>query len=251
MNWYSNRKYGNKPPCLHLSQQLVRRLPLRQVFRHHSFLWISRTRSKHQDNNVGWDYTTNDDRSSQLLIPRRPPPFSAELGTTGAPHSNPLPFCLMLESFIGFGELEDHLQQFDTAAFLSGGCFITHDNRPHYFVLRFRQNALHFLITLSAAWQTDFTLLVDAFRHNYPTNVDVLKARLRAARQQPNQDIASTLCDVWLFAFRAYRAFRHLLDQYILMNFIEVLSDSTLRWELRIERENQQQLMTRLPRLWS
>ena len=83
------------------------------------------------------------------------------------------------------------------------------------------------------AQQTDFTLLVDAFGQNYTTNVDILKARLKAARQQPNKDISSFLCDVQTLARRAYRAFPHLIEQIVLTSFIEELSDSTLRWELR------------------
>ena len=159
--------------------------------------------------------------------------FSTPIGTTGAPHSTLLPSCLMPESFTGSGDFEDYLQQFNTAAFLSGWYSTADDNRPHYFALRLRQNALHFSTTLSVAQQTDFTLLVDAFRQNYTTNVDILKARLKAARQQPNQDIASFLCDVRTLAHRAYRAFRHLIEQIVLTSFIERLSDSTLRWELR------------------
>ena len=139
----------------------------------------------------------------------------------------------MPESFTGSGDFEDYLQQFNTAAFMSGWYSTTHDNRPHYFALRLRQNALHFFTTLSVAQQTDFTLLVDAFRQNYTTNVDILKARLKAARQQPNQDIASFLCDVRTLARRAYRAFPHLVEQIVLTSFIEGLSDSTLRWELK------------------
>ena len=160
-------------------------------------------------------------------------PFSTPIGTTGAPHSTPLPSCLMPESFTGSGDFEDYLQQFNTAAFLSGWYSATHDNRPQYFALRLRQNALHFFTTLSVAQQTDFTLLVDAFRQNYTTNVDIIKARLKAARQQPNQDIASFLCDVRTLARRAYRAFPHLVEQIVLTSFIEGLSDSSLRWELR------------------
>ena len=139
----------------------------------------------------------------------------------------------MPESFTGSGDFEDYLQQFNTAAFLSGWYSTTHDNRPQYFALRLRQNALHFFTTLSVAQQTDFTLLVDAVRQIYTTNVDILKARLKAARQQPNQDIASFLCDVRTLASRAYRAFPHLIEQIVLTTFIEGLSDSTLRWELR------------------
>ena len=95
----------------------------------------------------------------------------------------------MPEGFIGAGVFEDHLQQFNTAAFLSDWYSTTHDNRPHNFALRLRQNTLHFFTTLSVAQQTDFTLFVDAFRQNYTTNDDILKARFKAARQQPNQDI--------------------------------------------------------------
>ena len=171
--------------------------------------------------------------TSSSGFPPAPTPFSTPIGTIGAPHSTPLPSCLMPESFTGSGDFEDYLQQFNTAAFLSGWYSTTHDNRPQYFALRLRQNALHFFTTLSVAQQTDFTLLVDAFRQNYTTNVDILKARLKAARQQPNQDIASFLCDVRTLARRAYRAFPHLIEQIVLTSFIEGLSDSTLRWELR------------------
>ena len=159
-------------------------------------------------------------------------PFSTPLRVTGAPHSTPLLSSLMPENFTGSGDFEDYLQQFNTAGFLSGCYSTTHDNRPLYFALRLRQNALHFFTTLSVAQRTDFTLLVGAFRQNYTTNADILKARLKAARQQPNQYIASFLCDVRTPAREAYRAFPHLREQMDLTSFIQGLSDSTLRWEL-------------------
>ena len=162
-------------------------------------------------------------------------PFATPFGPGGAPFVTPLPSCLMPESFTGSGDFEDYLQQFNTAALLSGWFSPTHDNRPHYFALRLRGNALHFYTTLSAAQQTDFNLLVDAFRQNYTTNVDILKARLKAARQQPNQDISAFLCDIRTLARRAYRAFPHLVEQIVLTSFIEGLSDATLRWELRVQ----------------
>ena len=155
------------------------------------------------------------------------------MGTTETPHATPLPPCLMPESFTGSGEFEDYLQQFNTAANLWGRYSTTHDNRPHYFALRLTQNALHIFTTLSVAQQKDITLLVDAFRQKNTTNVDILKARLKASRQQSNQDIASFLCDVRALARRAYRAFPHLVEQIILTSFIEGFSDSTRRWELR------------------
>ena len=60
--------------------------------------------------------------------------------------------------------------------------------------------------------------------------MDILKARLKAARQQPNQDISVFLCDIRTLA---PRAFPHLVEQNVLTSFIEGLSDATLRWELR------------------
>ena len=102
----------------------------------------------------------------------------------------------MPESFTGSGGFEDNLQQFNTATLLSGWYSAAHDNRPHYFGLRLRVHALHFYTTLSVAQQADFSLLVDAFRQSYTTNVDVLKARFKAARQQPSQDTSAFLCDI-------------------------------------------------------
>ena len=52
--------------------------------------------------------------------------------------------CLMPDSFTGSGDFEDYLQQFNTAAMLSGWHSYRHDNRPQYFALRLRDNALHF-----------------------------------------------------------------------------------------------------------
>ena len=97
----------------------------------------------------------------------------------------------MIENFIGSGDFEEHLQQFNTAALLYGWFSSSHDNKPHHFAFQLRENAPHFYTTLSAAQQTDFNLLVDAFRKNYTMNADILKARLKAAQQQPNQDISA------------------------------------------------------------
>ena len=159
---------------------------------------------------------------------------TAQMGAGGF-YLNPpstLPSCLMPDSFTGSGDFEDYLQQFNTAAMLSGWHSSRHDNRPQYFALRLRDNALRFYTTLSPE-QNDFDLLVDAFRQNYTTNVDILKARLKAAKQQPGQDIATFLCDFRTLARRAYRAHPHLIDQIVLTSFIEGLQSSTLRWELR------------------
>ena len=109
----------------------------------------------------------------------------------------------------------------------------SHDYGPHYFAQRLKGNALHFYSTLSEDHQNDFDLLVEAFRQNYTTNVEILKTRLKAARQQPGQDIATFLCDIRTLARRTYRDHPPLLEQIVVTSFIEGLNNSTLRWELR------------------
>ena len=96
-------------------------------------------------------------RTSSSGFPPATIPLSTPIGTTGALS------CLISQSFAGSGDFEDYLQQFNTAALLSGWYSKTHDSRLHYFALRLRQNALHFFTTLSVKQQTDFTLLVYAF----------------------------------------------------------------------------------------
>ena len=116
----------------------------------------------------------------------------------------------MPELFNGSGDFEDYLGQLNTAAYLSGWyCPCSHDYRPQYFALRLKGNALHFFSTLSEDHQNDFKLLVDAFRQNYRINVEILKARLKAARQQPGQDIATFLCEIRTLARHAYRDHPH------------------------------------------
>ena len=137
------------------------------------------------------------------------PSFVPPVATPVTGLSQSLPACLMPEPFKGSGDFEDYLGQFNTAAYLSGWyrpC--SHDYRPHYFALRLKGNALHFYSTLSEDHQNDFDILVEAFR------VEILKARLKAARQQPGQDIATFLCDI--------RDHPHLLEQIVVTSFIEV-----------------------------
>ena len=87
---------------------------------------------------------------------------------------------------------------------------------------------------------------MEAFRQNYTTNVEFLKARLKAARQQPGQDIATFLCNVRTLARRAYRDHPQLLEQIVVTSFIEGLNNSTLRWELRkLKPENADHALTK------
>ena len=107
-------------------------------------------------------------------------------------------------------------------------------------------NALHFFSTLSEDHQNDFKRLVDAFCQNYTTNVYFLKARVKAARQQPGLNIATFLCDVRTLARRVYRDYPHLLEQIVVTTFIEGLNNSTLRWESRkLKPENADHALTK------
>ena len=175
------------------------------------------------------------------------PSFVPPVATPVTGLSQSLPACLMPEPFNGSGDFEDYLGQFNTAAYLSGWyrpC--SHDYRPQYFALRLKGNALHFYSTLSEDHQDDFNPLVEAFRQNYTTNVEILKARLKAARQQPGQDIATFLCDIRTLARRAYRDHPRLLEQIVVTSFIEGLNNSTLRWELRkLKPENADHALTK------
>ena len=102
----------------------------------------------------------------------------------------------MPEAFTGEGEFEDYLQQFTTAARFSGWQTATSDNRPYYFALRLKGNALHFYPTLTVVHQQKFDQSLAVFRTTYTTNVKVLKSKLKAAQQQPNLKVAAFLCDV-------------------------------------------------------
>ena len=138
----------------------------------------------------------------------------------------------MPEDFTGEGDFEDYLQQFTTAAQFSGWQTATTDNRPNYFALGLKGNALHFYTTLTVAQQQNFDQLVAASRTTYTTNVEVLEAKLKAARQQPSQTIAAFLCDVRALASRVYRGQPLIEEQIVLTSFIEGLHDAHLRLEL-------------------
>ena len=82
-----------------------------------------------------------------------------------------------------------------------------------------------------------------AFRQNYTTNVEILIALLKAAKQQPGQDIATFLYDIRTLARRGHP---HLLEQIVVTSFIEGLNNSTLRWELRkLKPENADHALTK------
>ena len=101
------------------------------------------------------------------------PSLAPPVATSSKDFSQSLPACLMSEPFNGSGDFEDYLDQFNTAAKLSGWYHpCSHDCRPQYFALRLEGNALHFFSTLSEDHHKDSNLLVDAFRQYYTTNVE-------------------------------------------------------------------------------
>ena len=80
---------------------------------------------------------------SVSLSPLSPAAPSTSTAAAGAVFAA-LPSCLMPEFFTSEGDCETYLQQFTTAARLSGWQNATTDNQPHYFALRLKGNALHF-----------------------------------------------------------------------------------------------------------
>ena len=141
---------------------------------------------------------------SVSLTPLSPAAPSSSTDAAGAVFGA-LPSCLLPEVFIGEGDFEDYLQQFTTAAKLSGWQTATTDSRRYYFALRLERNALHFYATLTVAQQKTSDHLVAASRTTYTTNFEVLTAKLKAAWQQPNQTVATSLYVVRTLARRVYR----------------------------------------------
>ena len=103
------------------------------------------------------------------------------------------------------GGFEENLQHFTAAARLLEWQTDNTDNELYSFALRLKRNALHFYKTLTVAQQQDFNPLAAAFPTLYPTNIEVLKAKLKATKQRPNQTISVFLCDVRTLAKREYR----------------------------------------------
>ena len=68
-----------------------------------------------------------------------------------------------------------------------------------------------------------------ALRTTYTANVEVLQAKLKAARQQPNQIFTAFLCGVRTLAGRVYRVQPLIEEQMVLTSFIEDLLDAQPR----------------------
>ena len=86
-----------------------------------------------------------------------------------------------------------------------------------------------FLLNFSSDQRNDFNFLVDAIRQNNTTNVDILRARVRAAEQQLGIDIATFLCNIPIRARCVNHAHPHLINRNIFIRFIEGLKSSSLQ----------------------
>ena len=93
----------------------------------------------------------------------------------GAAFFAALPSCLMPEALDGERDFEDYLQQFRSAARLSGWQTATTDNRPYYFALRLRGNAPNSYTTLTVAQQQNSDQLVTTFRTTHTKLLKFLK----------------------------------------------------------------------------
>ena len=62
---------------------------------------------------------------------------------------------------------------------------------------------------------------MEAFRQKDTINVAVLKTRLKAAKQQFEQEVANILYDLRILARRTNRSSPHLIDQIVLTSFVE------------------------------
>ena len=166
---------------------------------------------------------------SVSLTPLSPAAQSTSTATAVAVFAA-LPWCFMPQAFTGDGDFEDYLQQFTTAARLSGWQTATTDNRSYYFALRLKGNVLHFYTTLTVAQQQNIDQLAAVFGTTHTKNFEVLKAKLKAARQQPNQKI---LPKPRFFVMCEHRGQLLIEEQMVLTSFFESLHDAQLRWELR------------------
>ena len=128
---------------------------------------------------------------------------------------------------------KDYLQQFTTAARLSGWQTATTDNRQYFLALGLKGEVLIFYTTLTVTGKQYFDQLVSVFRATLTTNVEVLKAKLKTARQEVNQIIAEFPCDVRTLARRVYRGQPLIEEQIVLTSSIEGPHDAQIRGELR------------------
>ena len=157
-------------------------------------------------------------------------------GATGMPNYS----CLLPAPFDGTTDFEDFVTQFNSVASLSD--WENHpsgDLRPQFFSARLSGDALSFYrsltraqqTNLNRAQQTNLNRLFHAFRNQYATNRDVLKAKAKALRQQPGQTIPAFYRELQDLARNSY-PIEAIRNEILLTTFIAGLSNPTVRWEV-------------------
>ena len=93
-------------------------------------------------------------------------------------------------------------------------------------------DALTFYRSLTDAQKLDNNELTRLFRLQYKTNEDVLKAQVKTIPQQPGQDVSTFYQTLRDLAGKAYPV-EAVRNEIILTTFVEGLSNSLVRWEVR------------------
>ena len=189
--------YGRPVPC---SLQLLDSVLLNQRYQSH----LSRTST--------WSYLTETN--------------------TSAVH-NALTFYLLGNFWLLYLELYVHnnpdiltAQPFASTSIPSG------DLRQQSFSARISGDALIFYRSLTRAQQTNIHRPFHAFRTQYAPNQDVLKAKVKALRQQPGQTIPAFFRELRDLARNAYPV-EAVRNEILLTTFVAGLSNPTVGWEVR------------------
>ena len=141
--------------------------------------------------------------------------------------------CLLPAPFDGTTDFEDFVTQFKSVASLSD--WENHplgDLRPQFFSARLSGDALSFYRSLACAQQTNIHRFFHAFRAQYTPNQDVLKAKVKALRQQPGQTIPAFFRELRDLVRNA-NPVEAVRNEILLTTFIAGLSNPTVRWEVR------------------
>ena len=141
--------------------------------------------------------------------------------------------CLLPAPFDVTTDFEDFVTQFNSVAPLSD--WENHpsgDFRPQFFSTRLSGDALSFYRSLTRAQHTNIHRLFHAFRAQYAPNQDVLKAKVKALRQQPGQTIPAFFRELGDLTHNAYPV-EAVRNEILLSTFIAGLCSPTVRWEVR------------------
>ena len=156
--------------------------------------------------------------------------------------------CLLPGPF-GTTDFEDFVTQSNSVVSLSD--WEKHPSghlRPQLFSARLSADALSFYRSLTRAQQTNIHRLFHAFRAQYALKQDVLKAKVKAFRQQPGQTIPAFFRELRDLARNAYpvEAVRY---EILLTTFIAGLSNPTVLWA-RFAQRNLQMLTPHCKQQW-